>query len=127
MKLFYFALAWLFFALGIAGVLLPVLPTTPFMILALWSFSRSSDRFHHWLYHHRVFGPALQRWQQHRIIPWSAKIFSALMMSGSYLYLLLFKSLPLYLMLCIALVMGYGLWFILSKPSRIAETASIDG
>ena len=57
-----------FFGLGSVGVLLPVLPTTPFIILALWCFAGSSKRLHDWLYNHRLFGPALQRWRENRVI-----------------------------------------------------------
>jgi uncharacterized membrane protein YbaN (DUF454 family) len=57
----FLALAWVSFALGVVGLVLPVVPTTPFMLVALWAFSRSSRRFHDWLYHHRIFGPPLQR------------------------------------------------------------------
>lgn len=72
-RLVYFGLAWLFFGLGVLGILLPVLPGTVFMILALWAFSRSSRRFHDWLYYHRWLGPPLQRWQAYRVVPWSAR------------------------------------------------------
>ena len=51
----YLVLGWVFFSLGAVGVVLPLLPTTPFMVLALWAFSRGSVRFEQWLYHHPVF------------------------------------------------------------------------
>lgn len=75
-RLVYFGLAWVFFGLGILGILLPIMPGTVFMILALWAFSRSSRRFHDWLYNHRWFGPPLQRWTQYRVVPWSARIIA---------------------------------------------------
>lgn len=118
-KLFYFSLAWIFFGLGILGVILPVLPTTPFMILALWAFAKSSERFHYWLYNHRLFGPPLQKWQEHRIIPIPAKILSVSMMSLSFIYLLLFRHLNIYILLITAAIMLYGMWFILTKPSTV--------
>lgn len=119
MRIIFFTLGWTFFALGLIGVFLPVLPTTPFMLLALFMFAKSSKRFHDWLYHHRVFGPPLQLWDQHRIIPVKAKLLSISMMSLSLLYMIFFSPIPSWLMIVTGLLMGYGAWFVLSKPSRI--------
>ncbi|EMH4164076.1 DUF454 family protein [Pluralibacter gergoviae] len=66
-------IGWLAIALGTLGVFLPLLPTTPFILLAAWCFSRSSPRFHHWLLHRSWFGPYLRHWQQHKAMPPGAK------------------------------------------------------
>lgn len=112
-------LGWGFVALGVAGVVLPVLPTTPFMLIALWCFARSSKRFHDWLYHHRLFGPPLQKWERHRVIPAPAKFIACTAMSASLLYITVVAPQPPYLIALSAAVMGYGAWFILTKPSRV--------
>jgi uncharacterized membrane protein YbaN (DUF454 family) len=114
----YFLLAWLFFALGALGMFLPGLPTVPFMLLALWAFSKSSKRFHHWLYTHKVFGPSLQQWRMHRVIPLKAKIVSLLSMALSMAYMTAYADMPTWLLLVAAAVMAYGAWFVLSHPSR---------
>lgn len=119
----YFSLAWLCFLLGALGVVLPVLPTTPFMLLALWFFSKSSRRFHHWLYSHRFFGPPLRQWDRHRVIPLSAKWIASLTMLASLSYLFLYSKAPVYLHWTALIVMLYGTWFIWTKPSRAPAEA----
>ena len=59
--------------LGLAGVVLPLLPTTPFMLLAAACFAKSSPRLHDWLIGHRVFGPAIRDWRDYRAISARAK------------------------------------------------------
>lgn len=64
---------WLSFALGAIGVVLPILPTTPFMLLAAACFARTSPKFHEWLLNSRVFGKLIRDWQSGRFIEASAK------------------------------------------------------
>ncbi|WP_413528098.1 DUF454 family protein [Rahnella inusitata] len=66
-------LGWICVVLATLGVVLPLLPTTPFLLLAAWSFARSSPRFHHWLLHRSWFGSYLRHWQQYRALPKGAK------------------------------------------------------
>ena len=67
-------LGLLFVALGIIGVVLPILPTTPFLILALACFANSSPRFHHQLLNNRYFGAALQQWEASHTITRDTKV-----------------------------------------------------
>ncbi|CCG41233.1 YbaN family protein [Magnetospirillum molischianum] len=112
---------WIFFGLGVLGVFLPVLPTTPFMLLALWCFARSSRRFHHWLFNHRVFGPPLQRWERHKIIPLSAKIVAVSAMSISMIYVSFFTQAPPIAVASMGVVCLIGAGYILSRPHRLPD------
>jgi uncharacterized protein len=72
----YFALGILCVGLGYVGVVVPGMPTTVFMLVALWSFKRSSPRFERWLLEHRLFGPPLRDWERDRSIKRSTKIIA---------------------------------------------------
>lgn len=80
-RLFFLALGTLFLALGIAGAFLPVLPTTPFMLLAAACYARASTRFYNWLLNNRLFGPTILEWRRYRSIPYRVKWMAILLMA----------------------------------------------
>lgn len=114
-------LGWLFFALGVLGVVLPVVPTTPFMLLALWAFSVGSRKFHDWLYHHRLFGPPLRRWRRERVIPLPVKLVAGGSMLASFLWLWLGTDAPPYALTGAGAVLAGSAWVLLRFPSRVSQ------
>ncbi|MGH8855558.1 MAG: YbaN family protein [Telluria sp.] len=85
MKLFYNMAGALAVLLGILGIFLPLLPTTPFLLLASWCFARGSERLHGWLLSHRVFGEYLRNFEAGRGITLNAKIFATVLLWSSLL------------------------------------------
>jgi len=113
------AFGWLNVGLGIVGMLLPVMPTTIFLILALWAFSKSSIRFHDWLYSHPRLGRSLRAWHRHRVIPLPAKCLAVAMMSASLLYVTLFVAEGWPLPLGLGLGLGAVAAYIVTRPHRL--------
>lgn len=74
-------LAWVMVGLATAGIFLPLLPTTPFLLLAAWLFSRSSPRLEQWLAGHALFGPPLRDWRDDGAIARRNKICAILLMA----------------------------------------------
>jgi len=70
-------------ATGIVGAFLPLLPTTPFVLLAAFCFSRGSERWDQWLVHHPRWGPMVRDWRVHRAVPRRAKQLATAMMTLS--------------------------------------------
>jgi len=73
-RLAFAALGTLFLLIGIVGAFLPILPTTPFLLLATACYARSSRRFYNWLMNHRTFGALIVEWRTYRSIPWRIKL-----------------------------------------------------
>jgi len=81
--MFWRALALASTALGIAGAFLPVLPTTPFLLVAAWAAGKGWPQFEAWLLEHPRWGPPIRRWRDHRAVPRSAKWAATLAMLAS--------------------------------------------
>jgi len=121
MRHFYFLLGWCFFGLGAAGAVIPGLPTVPLMLVALWAFSRSSQRFHDWLYDHSLFGPPLQQWRSHRVIPPKAKLLAVVTMTASLVYMVFFTDMVDWLKALVVAFMLVGAGYILSQRSHASD------
>jgi len=79
-------LGWLMVALAAVGVVVPGLPTVPFLLVAAWAFARSSQRFHDWLYNHPRFGPPLRDWPGLGATTRRANILEVAMMTVSFCF-----------------------------------------
>lgn len=108
-----FSFGWLFVVLGLIGALLPIVPTTPFMILALGCFAETSPRFHKMLLNNRWIGPPLSQWDQTRTVRRRTKLQATAMLviAFSFSIGMLWGRVELQLvLLCLALVMIGLVW-----------------
>lgn len=108
--------------LGIVGIFLPLLPTTPFLLLASACFARSSKRAHDWLLSHGVFGEYLRNYEAGRGIPARAKALALVMMWSSLAYAA-WRYDPLWLRLLL-LAVGTGVSIYLLKLPTFAGQAA---
>jgi len=121
----YLGLGFTCLLLGLIGVILPLLPTTPFVILAAFCFSRSSEKFHRMLLDHRFFGPMISDWEAYGIIPLKVKCLSSSMMLVMISYPILFKDLAWWIDATMATTALIGLGYVWSKPSeRLTKSSS---
>jgi uncharacterized membrane protein YbaN (DUF454 family) len=123
-KITFLILGHLCLVLGIIGAFLPIMPTTPFLLLAAFFYSKSSDKLHLWLTNHKYLGPPLRDWQERGVIGMKAKILATVMI----LLVLIFRFPTLKVQLAIKILAGTVLMgvliFIWTRPSKV--TASQD-
>ena len=115
MRGLWLGLGGLFLGLGLLGVLLPVLPTTPFLLLAAGFFARSSPRLHGWLLSHPLFGPPIRNWEENGAISRPAKRLAAGSMAAVFA-LSVALGLSWKLLLAQGVLMGLGAAFVLTRP-----------
>ena len=113
--------AWAFggfiaLGLGILGIPLPLLPTTPFLLLAAFCFSRSSRKLHDWLMHHPTLGPPIHDWRRHGAIKTRTKVIATVMMVGAFVIAWAMKASAIALIAQLIVLPIVGL-FIWSRPS----------
>ena len=124
---FYFLLGGVFFITGLLGIVLPILPTTPFMILSAACFARSSPRFHQALLHNRWIGKDLQRWETNQTMQRLTKKRATWVigMTFSLSIGLLWEQVALQLMLLgIAALLLFFLWRVAEEGEGIVDSSS---
>jgi len=117
-RILYLVTGGLAVVLGVIGVILPVLPTTPFLIVAAWCFSRSSPRLHRWLLNQKLFGPLIRDWEEYGVIPLKAKYLSTIMIALMMIYPLFFKTFDLWMKGAALGLVLIGLAYIWTRPSQ---------
>jgi uncharacterized membrane protein YbaN (DUF454 family) len=116
-KVLYSTLGLFLTLLGIVGAFLPVMPTTVFLIGALFCFTRSSPRLENWLIQHPKYGPGLVAWRKHGAISKKVKCIACCSMLLSFIFVYLFASMPLPAYIGIGVFMGVGAYFVVTRPS----------
>ncbi len=116
LKALFFLTGLIFTCLGIIGAILPVMPTTVFLIVAVYCFGRSSSRFEAWLLNHRHYGPTLRNWQQYGAISRKVKCIACVGMAVGFILFYLGASPSWPLTTAVALFMLLSAWYVLSRP-----------
>ena len=85
-KYFFIGLGFLFIGLGFIGIIIPGIPTTPFLLLSAWFFSKSSSFLENWLINHKLFGPLIRNWNKHKSISRKSKIIAVIIIIPTFAF-----------------------------------------
>lgn len=125
MRIIYFGLGWVMVALGVIGLVMPLMPGAVFLIVAAWCFARSSPRLEAWLLDHPTFGKSLRDWRAAGAIPRPAKAMACAGMTIGFVtfWYSVDPSMPL------ALSVGAGFLacaaYVVSRPAVAQQDTSI--
>ena len=122
MKIIYKAIGIISLSIGILGAFVPLLPSTCFVLMSAWCFSKSSPRWHQALRKNRFVGQTLVQWEEKRMIPVNAQRFAivSMLLSGTYSFIT-FES--LIVKMTILLVLGASIWAIRQIPTSKDSSA----
>ncbi|TQV71922.1 YbaN family protein [Denitrobaculum tricleocarpae] len=119
-RLFWQVAGLISLVLGVIGVFLPLLPTTPFVLLSAYCFSRGSQKLHDWLLAHPRLGPPILEWRDHGAISKKAKWMAAIALILAFVIAWLGGAPKEALMLQVAVLLGVAI-FIFTRPSPPAD------
>ena len=105
-------------AIGAVGVVLPLLPTTPFLLVAAFAFARSSERMNSWLREHQVFGPLINNWHRDGSIDRNTKRTAIIVIVATPVITWLL-DVPSWVVACQIVVLSASAIFILTRPSPV--------
>ncbi|WP_259775479.1 YbaN family protein [Aliiroseovarius crassostreae] len=114
-RFFFIALGWGAVGLGLLGIVLPVVPTTPFLLVAAFAFGKSSPRARKWLIEHAHFGPTIRDWEERGAISRRAKLLATSMMVLVIAFSV-WKGLPLWVLTLQGILIAAGAAFVLTRP-----------
>ena len=121
-RVFLILLGWLCVGLASVGIFVPGIPTTPFLIVALWAFAKSSKKFHTWLINHKRFGLILRNWESHKVVPKKAKILM-IVLQISAVVMIQFSLNNYFITISLFAILFFVAWYVLSLPSKIPNKA----
>lgn len=121
MRLALTLIAWLFTLVGFVGIVVPMLPSTPFFLLAVYLFDKGSPRFSDWLRANPISGPTLVAWEKDKVIRPRAKLAASLFVLSSSGYFLFLADRPVAIKVVVGVISTTVLVFLLTRHSRAPE------
>ena len=123
-KIILLSIGWICVGLGFIGIFVPGLPTTIFLIVALWAFTKSSKKLRIWLLNHKKFGPFLRDWQEHRVVPLRAKILMVILQT-CVVIMVHYTFNNLFITMGLIVILVLVAWYVLSLPSKVSVTHKV--
>ena len=117
-KIILITIGWSCVGLAFVGTFVPGIPTTIFLIVALWAFAKSSKKFHSWLLNHKRFGPILQNWETHKVVPRKAKILMVILQISAVI-IFHYSLQNIYLTVLLIITLVFVARYVLSLPSEL--------
>ena len=116
-KIILISIGWFCVGLAFIGTFVPGIPTTLFLIIALWAFAKSSKKLHTWLLSHKRFGPILQNWETHKVVPKKA---TQLMVVLQIIAVIIFhySIQNIYLTIGLIILLIFVARYVISLPSK---------
>ena len=118
MRIILLSLGFLCVALAFIGIFIPGIPTTPFLIVALWAFAQSSKKFHAWLLNHKRFGTVLRNWEAHKVVPIKAKI-TMVILQITAVAMIQYSLNNIYITIGLAVLLLCVASYVISLPSKV--------
>ena len=100
--------------LGIIGIFVPLLPTTPLLLLSAAAYLKGSERLYNWLINHKYLGAYIRNFREHKAIPLRAKIISVSLLWGTIGYCIIFLLLPIWIKILLGCIAAGVTWHVLS-------------
>ncbi|ANW01537.1 YbaN family protein [Bradyrhizobium icense] len=121
MRIIYFSLGWVMVALGVIGLVMPLMPGVVFLIVAAGCFARSSPRFEAWLLDHPTLGKPLRDWRAAGAIPRSAKVMACVGMTIGFVVFWYSVDPSLPLAVGVAIMFLACAAYVVSRPAMADE------
>ena len=118
MRIILLSLGLLCVGLAFIGIFIPGIPTTPFLIVALWAFAQSSKKFHAWLLNHKRFGTVLRNWEAHKVVPIKAKI-TMVILQITAVAMIQYSMNNIFITIGLAVLLLCVAWYVISLPSKV--------
>ena len=124
-NLIFITLGFLFVVTGIIGIFLPLLPTTPFILLAAYFFSKGSKKCHDWLISNRILGEIILSWEKDRSISLRTKITGVSMICLFFTFSMVYLPMPVYAKIILVLTGIVLCTFLLTRKTKQATVVSL--